>query len=61
MKKIALFIAVLMLATATLAFGASAETPGTVVDEVPANFGLLADFNPEAITEDLSGVIGDPL
>ena len=48
-----------MLATATLAFGASAETPGTVVDEVPANFGLLADFNPEAITEDLSGVIGD--
>jgi len=50
MKKIALLIALLMLATATLAFGTSAETP--------ADDGVVVDFNPEAITEDLSGING---
>ena len=60
MKKLVLFLLLLTFVTVTLAFGASAaETPGTVVDAVPANFGVLADLNPEAIVEDLRAINGD--
>ncbi len=58
MKKIALFIALTLLASSLFAIGVYA-VDGTMADAVPANYGVLADFNPEAIVEDISGIIGD--
>ena len=59
MKKLALFIALTLLASAFFTFGAYAAVDGVIADAVPANYGVIADFNPEAITEDIDIIIGD--
>ncbi|MBE6640968.1 MAG: hypothetical protein E7619_05220 [Ruminococcaceae bacterium] len=58
MKKLALFIAMTIIATSLFAIGVFA-VDGAMADAVPATYGVLADFNPEAITADLSAMIGD--
>lgn len=58
MKKLALFIALTLLATSMLATGVFA-VDGALADSVPANYGVLADLNPDAIVEDINGIIGD--
>ncbi len=58
MKKTALFIALTLLASALFTVGVYA-VDGTMADAVPSDYGVLADFNPEAIVEDISGIIGD--
>ena len=59
MKKLALFIVLTMLATTLFAFNASAAVDGVMADAAPASYGVLADFNPEAIVEDINGIVGD--
>ena len=58
MKKLALFIALTLLATSLFAVGVFA-VDGTMADKVPAEYGIIADFNPDAIESDITAIIAD--
>lgn len=58
MKKLTLFIAMTLIATSLFATGVFA-VDGAMADAVPATYGVLADFNPDAIESDISSIIAD--